>query len=139
MKNLDFKRIFFLFLFIFILSSCSNSIEDESTILIGQTWVIDHDNPLDGANGWSLTNHGLTEYVYTLQPNVELESRFISNIERLDDRHFMAHLKKDIYFSDGSKVNAQALSHCLNRIMEENEFSHASAGRIQYTPMEKTE
>lgn len=51
MKNLDFKRIFFLFLFIFILSSCSNSIEDKSTILIGQTWVIDHDNPLDGANG----------------------------------------------------------------------------------------
>lgn len=128
-----------IFLFTFI--ACSNQNEENSSddikeIIIGQNWVIDNNNPLDGANGWSLTNHGLTEYVYTLQPDGSLKSRFISHMEMIDENNYIATLNKGIKFADGTEVDAEALAHSLNRIIEENEFSQASAGKILYTPIE---
>ena len=69
---------------------------DVKEIVVGQTWVISSDDPLDGANGWSLTNHGISEYVYTLQPDGTLKSRFVKSIEAKDNNNFVAELNEGV-------------------------------------------
>lgn len=119
-------------------ASQTNETNDAASteVIVGQTWVIDSKNPLDGANGWSLTNHGISEYVYTLQEDGSIKSRFISDLEMVDNHNFVATLNQGIKFSDGSEVNAEALAAALNKIIEQNEYSRASAGVIEYTPVE---
>lgn len=109
---------------------------DVKEITVGQTWVIADDNPLDGSNGWSLTNHGISEYVYTLQADGTLKSRFVKSIEAKDETHFTAELNEGVLFADGSPVDANAFCEAMNMIMEKNEFARASAGMIKFTPVE---
>jgi len=111
-----------------------DSKDEVKEIVVGQTWVITDDNPLDGANGWSLTNHGISEYVYTLQADGSLQSRFVKSIEAKDTTNFTAELNQGVLFADGSEVDAKAFSEAMNMIMEANEFARASAGKIVFTP-----
>lgn len=109
---------------------------DVKEIVVGQTWVISSDDPLDGANGWSLTNHGISEYIYTLQPDGTLKSRFVKSIEAKDNNNFVAELNEGVCFSNGDKVDAQAFCDAMNMIMDKNEFARASAGKIVFTPID---
>lgn len=109
---------------------------DVKEITVGQTWVITSDDPLDGSNGWSITNHGISEYVYTLQADGTLKSRFVKSIEAKDETHFTAELNEGVKFADGSEVDAKAFCEAMNMIMENNEFARASAGKIVFTPVE---
>lgn len=110
--------------------------EDVKEIVVGQTWVIESDNALEGSNGWSLTNHGISEYVYTLQPDGTLKSRFVKSIEAKDNNNFVAELNEGVLFSNGDKVDAKAFCDAMNMIMDKNEFARASAGKIVFTPVE---
>lgn len=114
----------------------ANEKTDVNEITVGQTWVITSDDPLDGSNGWSITNHGISEYVYTLQADGSLKSRFVKSIEAQDETHFTAELNEGVLFADGSPVDAKAFCDAMNMIMESNEFARASAGKIVFTPVE---
>lgn len=114
----------------------ANEKADVNEITVGQTWVITSDDPLDGSNGWSITNHGVSEYVYTLQADGTLKSRFVKSIEAQDETHFTAELNEGVKFADGSEVDAKAFCEAMNMIMENNEFARASAGKIVFTPVE---
>lgn len=110
----------------------SGKVKDKVTV--GQTWVINDDNPLDGGNPWSITAHGIGEYVYTIQPDGTLESRYVKELKQVDDLNWEGVMKEDAKFSDGTDVKAEDLCKCLNTIIEKNEMSTASAGKIEYTP-----
>ena len=116
----------------FAFTSCGGN--DTDTVTVGQPWVISDDNPLDGGNAWSITSHGISEYVFMQKEDGSLESRFVDNMEAKDDTNWELKLKKDVKFSDGTEVDAKAFASCLNEVQEKNKLSNASAGKITYTP-----
>lgn len=118
------------------LAACGDSKSggDSDKVVVGQTWVINDDNPLDGGNPWSITSHGIGEYVYTIQPDGTLDSRYVKDLKQVDDLNWEGVMKEDAKFSDGSDVKAEDLCKCLNTIIEKNKMSTASAGKIEYTP-----
>lgn len=108
--------------------------EDILPIIIGQTWIGGSLNPVEGSAPWSLTSHGLTEYVYMLDDQGILNSRFIASLEQEDDLTWLAEMKEDVKFSDGAIVNSEAFCKSMNRVMEENQLSNATAGKITFVP-----
>lgn len=108
---------------------------EEDAIFIGQTRAATTLNPYEGASGWSLTSHGISESIYMQNEDGELYSRFISDIEQTDDHNWSLILNEDVYFSDGSIVDAQAFSDALNGLIENNELCAVSAtGKMICTP-----
>lgn len=143
-KNLRFKVILLLVALSIFTTACSNSNQPETSkeeevkneYVVGQTWVISSIDPNEGLNSWSLVTHGIAEYVYMLQEDGSLDSRYIESIERKSDLVWEAKMKEDAKFSDGSPVDAQALSNCMNEIQEKNSFSNATAGVIKFEPID---
>lgn len=108
---------------------------EEGTIFIGQTRAATTLNPYEGASGWSLTSHGISEGIYMQNEDGELYSRFISDIEQVDDHNWSLTLNENVYFSDGSPVDAKAFSDAVNGLVENNELCAVSAtGKMSCTP-----
>ncbi len=126
-----FLAIFMMFAMVFIVTACGQGGSDNA-VTVGQTWVITDDNPLDGGNAWSITSHGISEYVFMQKEDGSMESRFVDKLEAKSDTEWVITMKKDAKFADGSKVDAKALAACLNEIQEKNKLSNASAGVIKF-------
>lgn len=108
---------------------------EKETIHIGQTSMTSSLSPLEGSNGWSLTSHGISESVYMQDKQGNLVSRFVSDIQQKDDYNWALTLKEDVYFSDGSIVDAELFSAAINELMEKNEMcAVGSAGKMTCTP-----
>ncbi len=109
-------------------------VRPDEPISIGQTWLLNSDNPLDSNVPWMLTSAGVSETVYMLDKNGNPYSRFVEKLEKTGELSWNAVLKDGPKFSDGSPVSAQAVCAALNDIMAHNKFSNATAGVIQFTP-----
>ncbi|MDO5734642.1 MAG: ABC transporter substrate-binding protein [Eubacteriales bacterium] len=107
---------------------------DAKAIIVGQTWVTGSLDPTDGGNPWGLTSHGITEAVFMQNQNGELESRFVKSFEQVSDLEWELILNEDVYFSDGSLVDAKAFCEALNTVSEKNLFSDATAGKMEFSP-----
>lgn len=122
---------FMMFAMVFAVTACGQE-SSGSAVNVGQTWVITDDNPLNGGNSWSITSHGIGEYVFMQKEDGTMESRFVDKLEAKSDTEWEITMKKDAKFADGSKVDAKALAACLNEIQEKNKLSNASAGVIKF-------
>ena len=128
-----FLAVFMLFAMVFVVTACGQDKGgSDDAVTVGQTWVITDDNPLDGGNAWSITSHGISEYVFMQKEDGSMESRFVDKLEAKSDTEWVITMKKDAKFADGSKVDAKALAACLNEIQEKNKLSNASAGVIKF-------
>ncbi len=108
--------------------------DTDSPIIVGQTWMAGSLDPVGGSASWALTSHGIAEYVYMQDENGNLNSRFIKELNQVDDLNWDAVMNEDVKFSDGSDVNSEAFCESMNIIMEENELSNATAGKMEFTP-----
>lgn len=119
-----------------ILFACGKEKEkvaNNNPITIGQTFVVKAIEPTVGGTPWSLTTHGLSETVFYLNRNGELVSRYIEDVKRIDSLTWELKVKKNVKFSDGTEVNADAIVWALNTIMEKNPLSNATAGKVKFT------
>ncbi|KAA9220724.1 MULTISPECIES: ABC transporter substrate-binding protein [Aerococcus] len=98
---------------------------------VGQTLVTSDLDPLKSA--WSLASHGVAEYVYQQDPDGNLYSRYIDELNHVDANTWQATTKNEAKFADGSTVDAPALADCLNEIQEKNPLANATAGKITFT------
>lgn len=115
-----------------VAAEAATETKDDSPIYIGQTWVTGSLNPVEGSTPWSLTSHGLTEYVYMLDEEGTLKSRFIQSLKQEDDLTWTGEMKQDVKFYDGSVVDSKAFCESMNRVMTENQLSNATAGKITF-------
>lgn len=104
----------------------------DKPIMVGQTWVVGAIEPTVGGTPWSLTTHGLSETVYKLNEEGKLVSRYVNSVSKKDKLVWEMDLNKGVKFSDGSEVNADALTWALNTIMEENPLSNATGGKVKF-------
>lgn len=98
---------------------------------VGQTLVTSDLDPLKSS--WSLASHGVAEYVYQQDPEGNLYSRYIDELDHVDANTWQATTKNEAKFADGSLVDAPALAACLNEIQEKNPLANATAGKITFT------
>ncbi len=107
--------------------------EDNSPITIGMTWAIKAVEPTTGGTPWSLTSCGISESVYRQDAQGKLVSRFVKELNQVDELTWDITLNEGVKFSDGSDVNAEAFATSMNQVMEENSLSNATAGKIAFT------
>ncbi|WP_339059126.1 ABC transporter substrate-binding protein [Fusobacterium animalis] len=107
-------------------------VTEDKPIVIGQTFVVGAIEPTVGGTPWSLTTHGLSETVFSVDRNGNLVSRYVEDVERTDKLNWVLKLKKGVKFSDGTEVNAEALAWAMNTVMEENPLSNATAGKVKF-------
>lgn len=142
------KGIILLLLVTLFLSACSSTPAKEAEkaevldakderYVVGQTWVVPSLDPTEDLNSWSLVSHGVCEYVYMLDEEGNLWSRYIDELEQVDDLTWNGKMKEDVLFSDGSKVDAKALCDSMNAIQEKNAFSNQTAGKIVFTAIDE--
>lgn len=121
----------------FALSGCGGNEESEGSastdgaIVIGCSYIAGNTNPVDSA--WDLTSHGISEGIYMQDAEGNLVSRFVSNLERVDDLTWKAELTDTVKFSDGSDCDAKALADCMNYLQQNNEMANGTAGVVAFT------
>ncbi|MHA6604049.1 ABC transporter substrate-binding protein [Aerococcus urinae] len=120
------------------LAGCQGSSSEQSqgqnnsdTYHVGQSLVAGDLDPLNSS--WSLASHGVAEYVYQQDPDGNLFSRYIDELNHVDANTWQATTKNEAKFADGSTVDAPALATCLNEIQEKNPLANATAGKITFT------
>lgn len=111
--------------------------QNDTAYVIGQTFLVGAIEPTVGGTPWSLTTHGLSETVFAQDRDGKLFSRYVKEVKRLDAKNWELVLNEGIKFSDGTEVDAEALSWAMNTVMEENPLSNASAGKVNFTAKEK--
>lgn len=137
MKHL-WKKILLCMVGIFLLAACgkqemNSTTQEEKPIVIGQTFVIQAVEPTEGGTPWSLTTHGMSETVFSLDRAGKLVSRYVEEVKRIDTLVWELKLKEGVKFSDGSIVDAEAFAWSMNTIMEKNPLSNATAGKVNFT------
>lgn len=128
-----YKLCAFLLLNLILFACGKEKVANNNPITIGQTFVVKAIEPTVGGTPWSLTTHGLSETVFYLNRNGELVSRYIEDVKRIDSLTWELKVKKNVKFSDGTEVNADAIVWALNTIMEKNPLSNATAGKVKFT------
>ena len=107
------------------------------TVNVGQGYVASGLDPGDGGTGWALTSHGISENLYFVNKKGELDTRLVESISQKNDNEWEVKLKKDILFSDGTKVDAKAVSDALNRTNEKNAIARGTAGALKFSPIDE--
>lgn len=70
-------------------------VTEDKPIVIGQTFVVGAIEPTVGGTPWSLTTHGLSETVFTVDRNGNLVSRYVEEVERTDKLNWVLKLKRE--------------------------------------------
>ena len=79
-----------------------------------------------------MIGHGIAEGVYKVDEEGNLVSRFIKELNQVDENNWESTLNEDVMFSDGEKVDAKALAKCMNEITEKNPISQGTVGAIKF-------
>lgn len=106
--------------------------EAKAPIIIGVTNVIDKVDPTYGGNPWSLTADGISETIYMQDETGELYSHIAEDLVQVDDLTWELTLKEGVKFSDGSDLDAQAVSESMNTVMSLNPNASNTAGVITF-------
>lgn len=134
------NKIFSILLVLFLFVSCTNNTDKKESVdekagkdtyVIGQTRVITDTDPLNSS--WSITASGISEYVYQIDKDGKLQSRFLDDMKKENDLEWSFAVKNGVKFSDGSDVTIDSLIECLNYIQENNKLSNATAGKIVFS------
>lgn len=108
------------------------------TVIIGETSMVESIDPTNSGDPWSLTADGISETLYKQDENGNLVSHLADSVTQDDANTWTLKLKEGMKFSDGSPVDAQAVSDCINDIMSNNQMATASCGVITATPKDDT-
>ena len=71
-------------------------------IVVGQTFIADGTDPGRGANGWSLTTHGVGEALFTVDRDGRVVPLLATSVVPDDGMSWLVKLRPDRRFADGS-------------------------------------
>ena len=74
-------------------------------------------NPHESYSGWSAIRYGIGETLFKFNENMELESWIAENFEQVDDFTLKIKIKDDVKFSNGKKVDGEAVKKCLEHLI----------------------
>lgn len=106
-------------------------------ITVGQTFIADGTDPGKGANGWSLTAHGVGETLFTIDRNGAVVPQLAAAVTPAEGRSWIVRLRPDRHFADGSAVTAADVAASLGRTNATNPAAQASAGRMTFQALDR--
>ncbi len=97
-----------------------HSLADETTIRIAIPFGFDHPNPdpASGWNGWRTSDAGITETLFWLNRDLELEPRLAESATAVEPTVWEIELKDGVVFHDGMPMTAEAVEFSLNRVID---------------------
>ncbi|MEO1104789.1 MAG: ABC transporter substrate-binding protein, partial [Pseudomonadota bacterium] len=101
-------------------------------VRVGQTFIAGSLDPTQGSTGWALVSHGIAEQLFTVSREGKVVPQLAAGATLNEDGSWTIPLAQGRRFSDGSPVDAQAVVTALNRTIEDNPVSRASAGMISF-------
>lgn len=74
-------------------------------------------NPHDNYSGWSAIRYGVGETLFRYNENMEVEPWLATDYEFVDDTTVKIILRDDVQFSNGRKMDAEAVKECLEDLV----------------------
>ena len=103
-------------------SSGGNSGKDSAKSLVfADTQAPNNLNPHQDWNGWYVSRYGIGETLFKLDDKLNVEPFLIDTYENTDDTTWVFKLKDGITFSNGNKVDAEAVKASLENTIKEND------------------
>ena len=102
-------------------------------IVVGQTFMASGTDPTLGSTGWSLTSHGISENLFTVDKNGEIVPVVAKSCSKVSEFVWDVTLKPDYKFSDGTVVTAQHVANCLNELNDKNSNAQSTLGTMTVT------
>lgn len=78
-------------------------------------------NPHDNYSGWSTVRYGVGETLFKFSESMELEPWLATDYEQVDEYTVKINLRDDVYFSNGRKMDGQAVKECLDDLIAVND------------------
>lgn len=75
-------------------------------------------NPHDNYSGWSAVRYGVGESLFRFNENMELEPWLAKGYEQVNSNTVLIHLRDDVFFTSGRKMDGQAVKECLENLIE---------------------
>ena len=74
-------------------------------------------NPHESYSGWSTLRYGIGETLFKFNEHMELEPWIAESFNQLDDYTIAIKLKDNVVFSNGKKVDGEAVKKCLEHLI----------------------
>lgn len=74
-------------------------------------------NPHESYSGWSTIRYGIGETLFKFNEHMQLESWIAENFEQVDDFTVKIKIKDNVTFSNGKKVDGNAVKACLEHLI----------------------
>ena len=117
-----------------VLVICGNQVAATAgPVVVGQTFLAGGTDPNDGSTGWSLTSHGISEKLFTVNDKDEIVGRVAKSVTKVSKFVWEVTLKPNYKFSDGTAVTAQSVADCLTELNENNNNAKSSLGSMTVT------
>ena len=126
------KKVVSLFLLVTLVLSMAvgcgstNSGDDsskEKSLVFADTQSCTNLNPFESWNGWYVSRYGIGETLFKLNEKMEAEAFLVKSYENKDDKTWVLEIKDEVKFSNGKKVDAQAVKDSLEYSIENNDRS----------------
>lgn len=78
-------------------------------------------NPHESYSGWSCIRYGVGETLFRFNEHMQLESWLAESFEQMDEDTIQIKIKKNITFSNGKKVDGEAVKKCLEHLIKNHD------------------
>jgi peptide/nickel transport system substrate-binding protein len=99
-------------------------------LVVGQTSIAGALDPTKGSYSWSLTSHGISEKLFTVDETGELVGQVGESVTKISGTVWEVEIKPNYKFSDGTPVDAKHVVDCLMLLNKENSSARSSLGSI---------
>jgi len=97
-------------------------------ISVGQTFLADSVDPVNGSAGWALQSHGVAEGLFSTDRSGKTIPNLAQSARREGDGSWTVTLLPGLRFSDGSRCDAEVAAASLRRALAENPRARAGLG-----------
>jgi len=104
-------------------------------LIVGKTFMAGGLDAAEGSAGWALVSHGIAENLFTVDRHGHVVAQLATKAVQDDETAWTVTLSPGRRFSDGTPVTASEVSAALARNVERNAATRASAGRLQFIPI----
>lgn len=120
---------------VFFVVGLSHIQANTDDIVVGQTFLADSTDPRTGSTAWSLTSHGISEKLFTVDEEGDIVGQVAKSVSKVSEKVWQVKLKAGYKFSDGTSVTPQHVADCLNELNKVNDNAKASLGTMTVTPI----
>ena len=107
--------------------------ERTGPVVVGSTFLTNDLDPTDGSSGWSLTSHGISENLFTVDKDGNIVGVIAESATKVSEFVWDVTLKAGYRFSDGTAVTAARVAAALTEMNTANSAAQSSLGTMTVT------